>query len=193
MRLLNISLTPEGCCGKKQEIMHRRILPAVVLCALLTQCHSLKSDCVALQEREQAIAAEQPGDYFIGRRYYVPVTRFWGYMREPGKSWRTAKLVMMDESVVRTPDRGMEPPAKDAIYGTDQNVEYCIRGKYTGKKAYDPSTNQVLPMFRATSYEIRNREPGFLFVPSEEYSEEFVTLRPQIMPKPENCAAAMAE
>lgn len=173
--------------------MHRRVLSAVVLCALLTQCHSLKSDCRALQEREAAIAAEQPGDYFIGRRYYVPVTRFWGYLREPGKSWRTAKLVMMDERTVCTPDRGMEPPAKNAIYGTDQNVEYYIRGEYTGKNAYDPSTNQVLPMFQATSYEVRNRKPGFLFIPSEEYDEETVSLRPQIMPSPQKCAAAQAE
>lgn len=173
--------------------MHCRVLSAVVLCALLTQCHSLKSDCQALKEREAAIAAEPAGDYYIGRRYYVPITRFWGYLREPGKSWSTAKLVMMDERTVRTPDRGMEPPAKDAVFGTDHNVEYYIRGEYTGKMAYDPSTNQVLPMFRATSYEVRNAKPDFLFVPSEEYSEEYVTLRPEIMPKPESCAAALAE
>ena len=66
-------------------------------------------------------------------------------------------------------------------------MEYVIRGEYTGKMAYDPSTNQVLPMFRATSYEVRNTKPGFLFKPSEEYDTNFVTLMPGIMPSPSMC------
>lgn len=169
--------------------MLRRLFTATVSALLLSQCRmiSLEDDCRAIAAREAEIAAEPAGDYFIGRRYYVPITRFWGYLRKPGQSWREAQLVMMDESRVHTPDRGMEPPAKGAVYGTDQNVEYIIRGSYTGKKAYDPSTNQILPMFCATSYEVRNREPGFLFKPSEEYSTQYVTLRPVIMPSPTVC------
>lgn len=160
---------------------------------VFAQCHSLRSDCEALREREAAIAQEEKGEYFVGRRYYVPLCRFWGYLREPGQSWRTASLVMMDESLVRTPDRGPEEPLPDATFGCDQNVEYIVKGEYTGKKAYDPSTDQVLPVFRATSYELRNREPGFLFVPSEQYSEEYVSLRPVIMPKPEICEQVLAQ
>lgn len=171
--------------------MLKRIITVTATLLLLSQCqtYSLKDDCVAIMAREAEIAAEPKGDYFIGRRYYIPNTRFWGYLRKPGESWRNTELVMMDESIVRTPDRGMEPPAPNAVYGTDQNVEYIIRGSYTGKKAYDPSTNQVLPMFRATSYEVRNRKPGFLFKPSEEYSKDFVTLMPGIMPTPSMCEA----
>ncbi len=165
--------------------MCKRIIIAAASALLLCQCGiTLEEDCRAIAAREAEIAAEPRGDYFIGRRYYIPITRFWGYLREPGQSWREAKLVMMDESRVHTPDRGMEPPAKDAIYGTDQNVEYIIRGQYTGTKAYDPSTNQVLPVFRAVSYEVRNREPGFLFKPSEKYSTKEVSIRPSIMPTP---------
>lgn len=173
--------------------MSKKIIIALVACLALTQCHSLRSDCEALREREAAIAQEEKGGYFVGRRYYIPLCRFWGYLREPGQSWRDAKLVMMDETLVRTPDRGPEDPLPNATFGRDQNVEYVIRGEYTGRKAYDPSTDQVLPMFRATSYEVRNREPGFLFVPSEEYSEDFVSLRPAIMPKPEVCAHELAK
>lgn len=173
--------------------MFKRRFTLAALALLLCQCNTLKSDCQALAEREAQIAQEPQGDYFVGRRYYIPYTRLWGYLREPGKSWRTAKLVMMDETTVHTPDRGPEPPLKNAVYGTDQNVEYIVHGRYTGEKAYDPSTNQILPLFRATSYEVRDKKPGFLFIPSEEYSDEYVTLRPEVMPRPEACTEALAE
>ncbi len=168
-------------------MMTKRFLILTAACLTLTQCNTLQSDCEALQEREQAIAAEPRGDYYIGRRYYIPLTRFWGYLREPGQSWRQAKLVIMDESVVRTPDRGYEPPVKGATFGSDANVEYTLLGSYTGEKAYDPSTDQILPVFKATSYTVRNQKPGFLFKPSEEYSKDYVTLTPSIMPRPQDC------
>ncbi len=166
----------------------KKMLILVAGCVLLTQCNTLKSDCEAVNLREQEIAAEPKGDYYIGRRYYIPLTRFWGYLREPGQSWRESKLVIMDESVVRTPDRGYEPPVKGATFGRDANIEYTLRGSYTGQQAYDPSTNQVLPVFKATSYTIRNEKPGFLFKPSEKYSKTHVTLFPAIMPRPQDCA-----
>ena len=168
--------------------MTKKLLFALLACLTLTQCHSLKSDCEAVNAREQQIAAEPRGDYYVGRRYYVPLTRFWGYIREPQESWRTAKLVIMDESAVRTPDRGYEPPVKGATFGKDANVEYRLTGRYTGERAYDPSTDQILPVFRATSYTVLNNDPGFLFKPSEEYSTNFVTLTPNIMPHPQDCA-----
>ena len=182
-----LGLTRAVLCGRTMTFMNKKIIIALLACVVLSQCNTLLSDCEALRERETAIAQEEKGGYFVGRRYYIPLCRFWGYLREPGQSWRTAKLVMMDESLVHTPDRGPEEPLPNATFGTDQNVEYIVKGKYTGQQGYDPSTNQVLPLFRAESYEVRNREPGFLFVPSEEYTKDFVTLRPAIMPQPETC------
>ena len=173
--------------------MNRKIFITFVACLGLTQCHTLRSDCEALREREAAIAQEEKGEYFVGRRYHIPLCRFWGYLREPGQSWRTARLVMMDESLVHTPDRGPEEPLPNATFGKDQNVEYIVKGKYTGEQAYDPSTDQVLPLFRATSYEVRSKDPGFLFVPSEDYTESYVSLRPVIMPAPEACEQALAK
>ncbi len=167
--------------------MCKKIFIIAVGCLTLTQCNTLKSDCEAVQEREREIAAETKGDYYIGRRYYIPLTRFWGYLRKPGQSWRDSQLVIMDESLIRTPDRGYEPPVKGATFGRDANVEYTLTGHYTGEKAYDPSTDQVLPVFKASSYTIRNAKPGFLFKPSEEYSTDFVTLKPAIMPRPQDC------
>lgn len=168
--------------------MFRKITILTTALLALCQCNTLKTDCEALRLREAEIAKEATGDYYIGRRYHIPYTRFWGYMRKPGQSWRTAKLVMMDERTCRTPDRGMEPPAENAVYGTDNNVEYIVKGSYTGTVAYDPSTNQVLPVFRPTGFEVRNRQPGYLFVPSEEYEAERVTLRPSLMPTPQTCS-----
>lgn len=173
--------------------MRGKIITALLVSMTLTQCHSLRSDCEALQEREAAIAQEEKGEYFVGRRYYIPLCRFWGYLRKPGQSWREAQLVMMDETLVHTPDRGPEKPLPNATFGTDQNVEYTIEGAYTGKKAYDPSTDQILPVFRPTAFHIRKLEPGFLFVPSEEYTEEYVSLRPVIMPKTEVCKQELAK
>lgn len=149
---------------------------------LFCRCNQLQRDCEAIAKREMQIAAEPRGDYYIGRRYYVPYTRFWGYLRRPGESWRTAKLVMMDEHIARTPDRGIEPPQKGAVYGTDKNVEYIVHGRFTGKEAYDSATDKAFPVFQATSYEVRDRKPGFLFKPSEKYDDEYVTLIPSIMP-----------
>lgn len=188
-----LGLTAVEQWGRTTVFMRNKIIIATVGCLVLTQCHSLRSDCEALQAREAAIAQEQKGKYFVGRRYYIPHCRFWGYLREPGQSWRESKLVMMDESVAHTPDRGPEEPLPGATFGTDHNVEYVVKGGYTGRQAYDPSTNQVLPVFRATSYAVRDAEPGFLFVPSEEYSEEYVTLRPLLMPAPEVCAQELAK
>lgn len=168
--------------------MFKKIILTTAACLTLVQCNTLKSDCEALAEREAQIAQEQAGDYYIGRRYYIPYTRFWGYLRKPGQSWRTAKLVIMDESACHQPDRGIEIPLPNPVFGSDQNVEYIIRGNYTSDKAYEPNTNQVLPVFRLTGYEVRNKKPGFLFVPSEDYTTESVSIRPEIMPTAEQCA-----
>ena len=168
-------------------------LCALLVSLLLMQCNSLRSDCEQIALREKEIAAETRGDYYIGRRYYIPATRFWGYLRRPGESWRTAKLVMMDERTVRCPDRGPEDPLPNPTVGKDANVEYTITGAYTGAKAYDPSTDQALDLFRPTSFSVRNATPGFLFTPSEKYSVDYVTIRPQAMPTPEQCQKALKQ
>lgn len=174
------------------SVMPRSLFFILLICLTLCSCDIMRQDCSALAEREKDIAKEPAGDYYIGRRYYIPSTRFWGYLRRPGESWRTAKLVIMDEAIVRTPDRGYEPPVPGAIFGTDDNVEYTVCGSFTQEQAYDPSTDLSLPVFKPTKFTVRNKKPGFLFVPSEVYSEEYVTLRPQLIPSPERCRALLS-
>lgn len=164
--------------------MHYRITAPLLFLtlSLLTQCNTLEADLAALAERESAIATEPKGDYFIGRRYVVATTRFWGYVRKPGQSWRDAQLVMMDESKCYTPDRYKEFPKTVPGYTYDNNYEYRIYGKFTGKPAYDPNTNLKLPIFQPTRFQLVSTTPGFLFIPSEHKTDAAVTLRPFIMP-----------
>ena len=78
----------------------------------------------------QSIQAEPLGDYFIGRRYYKPDFKFWGYVRRPGQPWSTAQLVMLNEKQKIAPDR------EQLKFGSDDNYEYKLYGDFSGDKVY---------------------------------------------------------
>ncbi len=122
-----------------------------------------------VKARDAIIATEPPGNYYIGRRWWTDGTRFWGYLREPGKPWSTAKLVIINESIAKQPDRVPEEGA-ERVHGYDHNYEYRMWGSYTGQKVYDPNSNFVIPEFRLSRYELIDSNPGFLFHPGEKYS-----------------------
>ena len=128
------------------------------------------------EERQAAIASEPTGDFYYGRRYYVEKTRFWGYLREPRQSADQAKLVIFNESRRKNPDRLSEDGPEGARYGFDNNYEYRIYGNYTGENAYDPNSNQILPVFALTDYELVNTQPGWLFSPKDHYHPQRFTL-----------------
>lgn len=132
-----------------------------------------------MQDRSTKIANEPTGDFFYGRRYYVRKTRFWGYVRNPRQPWSRAKLVLMREDKVKAPDRLSEDGASGHRYGYDNNYEYRLRGYYTGNNAYDPNSNQFLPEFMLTGYDVVNRQPGWLFRPDDRYSDVRITLTPR--------------
>ena len=94
------------------------------------------------------IAQEPPGDYFVGRRYYNPNYKFWGYVRKPGQPWHTAQLVMFNEKQKLAPR-----PARKAQLGADDNCEYRLYGHFTGDTVYEPASNHVYPEFLLTGYE----------------------------------------
>ncbi len=128
--------------------------------------------------RKAQIANEPSGNYFYGRRYFVPKTRFWGYLRKPKQNARNSKLVVMNENQLRTPDRLPEDGPAGQRYGFDHNYEYRIHGRYTGRTLYEPNSNQFLPEFQLTNYELVQRNPGWLFSPKDHYSPTSLTLRP---------------
>ena len=129
-------------------------------------------------ERAAKIASEPTGNFYYGRRYYVKKTRFWGYLRKPRQNANQAKLVIFNESRKRTPDRYSEVGPPGRRYGFDQNYEYKITGYYTGQTVYEVNSNQFLPEFMLTGYEVVNRNPGWLFSPKDHFHPDSLTLRP---------------
>ena len=105
----------------------------------------------------QQIAAEPQGDYYIGRRYYKPFFKFWGYIRRPGQPWSTAKLVMLNEKEKLAPDR------QQLNFGSDNNYEYRIYGNFTGQTVYEPASNGFYPEFVLKRYELISTNPLPIF------------------------------
>src|SRR5438876_4198436 len=105
----------------------------------------------------QRIAAEPPGDYFIGRRYYKPEFKFWGYVRRPGQPWGSAKLVMLNEKQKLAPDR------QTLTFGRDNNYEYKLYGYFSGQTVYEPASNGFYPEFVLKNYELMSTNPPPIF------------------------------
>jgi hypothetical protein len=108
-------------------------------------------------EMAQRIASESAGDYFIGRRYYKPDFKFWGYVRRPGEPWSAAQLVMLNEKQKLAPDR--EP----LNFGGDNNYEYKLYGNFSGDKVYEPASNGIYPEFVLKGYELISTNPAPIF------------------------------
>ncbi len=141
---------------------------AAVLAALVTGCATPGGGGPEVEARRQQIAAEAPGDYWIGRRVAGANTRFWGYIRRPRQPWEKAQLVIFNEREKYAPDRLHEtPPPGQKAFRFDHNREYRLRGRLTGRRVYDPNSNRVLPEFLLQGYEETNAQPGFLFHPRE--------------------------
>lgn len=123
----------------------------------------------AVKSRNAMIANEPTGNYYIGRRWWTDGTRFWGYIRKPRQPWSAARLVIMNESIIKQPDRIPETGVGQT-HGYDHNYEYRIWGSFTGATIYDPNSNFRIPEFRLSRYELITQNPGFLFWPGESYS-----------------------
>ena len=108
-------------------------------------------------EMSQHIAAEPTGDYYIGRRYYKPDYKFWGYVRKPGQPWSTAELVMLNEKAKLAPDR------ERLEFGSDNNYEYKLYGYFSGDKVYELVSNRFLPEFVLLNYELVSTNPSPIF------------------------------
>ncbi len=132
-----------------------------------------------LAERKLQIASEPRGDFFYGRRYHVQKTRFWGFLRKPGQDWKQAKLVVFNEKRGQQPDRLSEVGPPERRYGYDKNYEYRIKGYFSGEKVYEINSNQFLPEFVLTGYELLDKDPGWLFSPRDHYDPTRITLAPR--------------
>ena len=109
-------------------------------------------------EMAQRIAAEPTtGNYYIGRRYYKPDYKFWGYVRRPGQPWSTAQLVMLNEKQKLAPDR------ERLEFGDDNNYEYKLYGYFSGDTVYEPASNGFYPEFVLKGYELISTNPTPIF------------------------------
>ena len=125
---------------------------------LLAGCETTPAGIQAAKiEMAQKYAAETPGDYFIGRRYYKPDYKFWGYIRKPGQPWSTAELVMLNEKQKLAPDR------ERLEFGSDNNYEYKLYGYFSGDKVYEPASNGIYPEFVLKGYEVISANPPPIF------------------------------
>jgi hypothetical protein len=105
----------------------------------------------------KSVADEPAGDYFIGRRYYKPDFKFWGYVRRPGQPWATAQLVMLNEKAKLAPDRAA------LHFGMDNNYEYKLVGYFSGDRVYEPASNGVYPEFVLKDYKLLSTTPPPIF------------------------------
>lgn len=105
----------------------------------------------------QRIAAEPAGDYYIGRRYFKPDFKFWGYVRRPNQPWSTAQLVMLNEKQKLAPDRAA------LKFGSDNDYEYKLYGDFSGDKVYEPASNRVYPEFVVKDFEVISTNPPPIF------------------------------
>ncbi len=103
------------------------------------------------------ISSEPRGDYFIGRRYFKPDFKFWGYVRQPGQPWSQSVLVMLNEKQKLAPDR------QQLHFGIDNNYEYKLYGYFSGERVYEPASNTIYPEFVLKGYEVISTNPPPIF------------------------------
>lgn len=139
----------------------RCFLPAIapLLALFLSSCTAPIPEGIQQARRESAarIQSEPPGDYYIGRRYYKPDFKFWGYIRKPGQPWSTAQLVMLNEKQKLAPDR------ERVDFGFDNNYEYKLTGFFSGEKVYEPASNGIYPEFVLKGYQLISTNPPPIF------------------------------
>lgn len=135
----------------------------LVLLGAFSGCETMQSDdSVRRAAMNEAIRNEAPGNYFIGRRFYKVDYKMWGWVRQPGQPWSTAKLVMLNEQKVLAPDR------QQGKLGADNNYEYRLNGYFSGESVYEPASDTIYPEFVLTSYEVRATNPPLIFSTARE-------------------------
>jgi hypothetical protein len=136
--------------------MMRVILAAAAFAVLVSSCVTDEFQQTKVQVA-QSIAAEQTGNYYIGRRFYRRNYFFWGYVRRPQQPWSSAQLVMLNEQKVLAPDREAN------AMGYDNNNEYRLAGYFSGQTVYEPASNEFYPEFVLTGYKVISTNPPQIF------------------------------
>src|SRR5438105_6567169 len=126
------------------------VLPIFLLAGCETTPAGIQAAKVAMAQK---YAVETPGDYFIGRRYYKPDYKFWGYIRRPGQPWSESQLVMLNEKQKLAPDR------ERLDFGSDNNYEYKLYAYFSDDKLYEPASNTNNAEFVLKNYQLISFNP----------------------------------
>lgn len=137
--------------------MNLRWITAALCGLILAGCETVDSGAADRASINEAIRAEQPGDYFVARRMYKRDYKVWGWVREPGKPWKSARLVMLNEQRKLAPDR------QAGKIGSDHNTEYKLTGFFSGDTVYEPASNGFYPEFVLTGYEVITTTPRNIY------------------------------
>jgi hypothetical protein len=151
-----------------------RVLALALSVALLAGCESIDTGAASRAAMNEAIRKEPAGSYFIGRRMYKVEYKVWGWVREPGKPWNTAKLVMLNEQRVLAPDR-----ARSKI-GSDNNYEYRLTGYFSGDTVYEPASNGFYPEFILLGAEVKSTNPPNIYMQERQKDAKVRILQPPV-------------
>ena len=139
-----------------------QILMVAGVIFMLGACQTVNPDTETRAAMNAAILAEKPGNHFIGRRMYKEDYKMWGWIREPGKPWTSARLVMLNEQTKLAPDRTA------GKIGSDNNYIYRITGRFSGETVYEPASDRFYPEFILTGYELTSTKPEPIYIVKSE-------------------------
>jgi hypothetical protein len=90
-------------------------------------------------------------DYYVAHRFIDPMEgQGWGWVRKSGDDWGDGRWVALQETLglAVAPRRKLVPTA------TDEDWEFKFWGHYALYKAYDPRTDELLPVFVLRGYQV---------------------------------------
>lgn len=154
------------------NLVKLRALIIVLSLAVLSGCETIDTAAATRAVANQAIRSEPPGNYFVGRRMYKVDYKVWGWVREPGKPWSTARLVMMNEQRKLAPDRAQ------GKLGTDNDYEYRLSGYFSGETVYEPASNGFYPEFILLGAEVKSTKPPNIYQETRQREPKVRLLQP---------------
>jgi hypothetical protein len=158
--------------GKGRYFVRLRTLAFALSVLALGGCETVDTGAAARAAINQTIRSEPPGNYFVGRRMYKVDYKVWGWVREPGKPWSTAKLVMMNEQRTLAPDRAQ------GKLGLDNDYEYRLSGHFSGDTVYEPASNGFYPEFILLGAEVKSTKPSNIYQQERQRDPKVRILQP---------------
>lgn len=147
---------------------------AAATALIFAGCETTGSGDGGVAAMNAAIRAEQPGNYYVARRMYKKDYKVWGWVREPGKPWKTARLVMLNEQRTLAPDRVANK------LGMDNGYEYTLIGSFSGQMVYEPASDGFYPEFILQSAEVRSISPPNIYKQKRQNQPEVRILQPPV-------------